>query len=73
MMTQLGRGAEISRQWSNLDEGTKPKTYRTTFPAKGGSQKCPVAGFPGRVTTSTGMRVHFLHWHVLGTVVILEE
>ena len=35
--------------------------------------KFPLAGFPGRVTTRTAMRVHFVHWHVLDTMVILEE
>ena len=30
-------------------------------------------GCPGRVTTRTAIRVHFVHWHVLDTVVMLEE
>ena len=44
-----------------------------SFPAKGGPRKCPVAGCPGRVAARAVMRVHFVHWNVLDTVVILEE
>ena len=44
-----------------------------SFSAKGGPQKCPMEGCPGRVATRTAMRVHFVHRHVLDTVVILEE
>ena len=47
--------------------------YRMSFPAKGGLQKCPVVRCPGRVATRTAMQVHFVHWHILKTVVILEE
>ena len=36
-------------------------------------EQFPVAGCPGRVDTRTAMRVHFVHRHVLDTVVILEE
>ena len=44
-----------------------------SFPEKGGPQKCPVEGCPGRVAKRTAMRVHFVHRNVLDTVVILEE
>ena len=44
-----------------------------TFLAKGGPPSCPVEGCPGRAATRTVMRVHFLYWHVVDTVVILEE
>ena len=44
-----------------------------TFLAKGGPQNCPVEGFPGQVVTRTAIRVHFLHQHVLDTMVILEK
>ena len=43
------------------------------FPEKGGPRRCPVEGFPGNLTTRTAMRVHFVHRHVLDTVVMLEE
>ena len=43
------------------------------FPDKGGLRSCPVEGCPGRAATKTEMRVHFLHRHVLDTVVILEK
>ena len=45
----------------------------TAIRRKGGPQKYPVAGCPGRVATRTAMRVHFVHRHVLNTAVILEE
>ena len=44
-----------------------------SFPSKGGFRICPVKGCMGRAATRMAMRVHFLHWHVLDTVVILEE
>ena len=43
------------------------------FPEKGGPHRCPVEGFPGKLVTRTAMQVHFVHRHVLVTVVILEE
>ena len=73
LMTQHGRAAVIRQQWSTPAAGTRPQTYRMSFPAKGGPRKCPVAGCPGRLSTRTAMRVHFVHRHVLNTVVILEE
>ena len=73
MMTQHGRAAEIHQPWSTPTAGNRPQTYRMTFLAKGGPRKCPVEGCPGRVATRTAMRVHFVYWHVLNTVVILEE
>ena len=44
-----------------------------SFPEKGGPRRCPVEGCPGNLATRTAMRVHFVHCHVLNTVVILEE
>ena len=43
------------------------------FPEKGGPRSFLLEGFPGRAATRTAMWVHFLYWHVLDTVVILEE
>ena len=73
LMNQHGRVAEIRRQWRTPAAGSGPQTFRLTFPEKGGPRNCPVEGFPGRVATRTAMQVHFLHRHVLDTVVILEE
>ena len=44
-----------------------------SFPEKGVPQTCSVEGFPGIVSTRTAMRVHFVHRHVLDTMVMLEE
>ena len=44
-----------------------------SFPEKGGPRRCPVEGCPGQLATRTAMRVHFMHRHVLDTVVMLEE
>ena len=73
LMTQHGRAAGRRRQWSTPAAGVRPQIYRMSFPEKGGPRNCPVAGCPGRVETSTAMRVHLLHRNVLDTVVILEE
>ena len=43
------------------------------FPGEVRTAEMPVTGCPGRVETRTAMRVHFVHGHVLYTVVILEE
>ena len=53
--------------------GEETRTYRMTFPAKGGPRSCPVEGCLGQAATRTAMQVHFLHRHVQDTVVILEE
>ena len=73
LMTQHGRVAETRRSWRTLAAGAGPRTFRMSFPAKGGPRSCPVEGRPDRVVTRKAMRVHFLHWHVLKTVVILED
>ena len=44
-----------------------------SFLAKGGPRTFHVEGCPERVATRTEMRVHFVHRHVLDTVVMLEE
>ena len=46
------------------------RTYKMSFPTKGGSRRCPVEGCPGTLTTRTAMRVHFVHRHVQDTVVV---
>ena len=53
--------------------GDDTRMYRMTLPAKTGPRPCPVEGCSGRSATQTAMRVHFWHWHVQYTVVILEE
>ena len=44
-----------------------------SFSAKEGPRRCPVEVCLGFLTTSTAMRVHFVHQHVQDTVVMLEE
>ena len=73
LITQHGRVAETRRQWSTLAAGDGHRTFRMTFPANGGPQNCPVEGCPGWVATRTAMQMHFLHRHVLNTVVVLEK
>ena len=73
MMTQHVREAGRRQQWTTPAAGRGPQSYQMSFPEKGGPQKCPMEGCPGRVATRTAMRVHFVHRHVLNPVVILEE
>ena len=73
LMTQHERAAGRRQQWTTPAAVRGPQSYRISFPEKGGPQKCPVEGCPWRVATRTSMRVHFVHQHVLDTVVILEE
>ena len=73
LMTRHGKAAGRRRQWTTPTEGRVPQEYRMSFPEKGGSWRCPVEGCPGKLATRTAMQVHFVHRHVLDTVVILEE
>ena len=73
LMTQHGWVAEAQRIWRTLAIGDEPQTYQMAFLANGGPQSCPVEGCPGQATTRMAIRLHFLHKHVLDTVVILEE
>ena len=72
-MTHHGRATEArrSRKTSATEEETQ--THHLAFPAKGGLRICLVEGCPGQMATRTAMQFHFLHRHVLDTVVILEE
>ena len=72
MMTQHGQASEERWSWEKLATGEEPRKYRMEFLAKGGPRIYPVEGCPGKAATRTAMRVHFLHLHVLDTVVILE-
>ena len=71
MITQYGRAAEERWIWKTSATGEEPHTYRMAFPAKGVPRTCLVDKCPGREATRTVMQVHFLHPHVLDTVVIL--
>ena len=64
---------EIRRQWSAPAAGIRPQTYSMSFLAKGRPLKRPLLGCPGRVATRIAMRLHFVHRHVLDTVVLMEE
>ena len=72
-MTQHGRSAEARRSWKTSAMGEETRAYGMKFQAKGGPRICPVEGCPGRAATRTAMQVHFIHRHVLDTVIILEE
>ena len=67
-MTQHGQVAETGWIWRTPATGDGPWTFQMAFSAKGGQQSCP-----GRAATRMAKRVHFLHRHVLDTLVILEE
>ena len=73
LMTQHVRAAGRRRQWNTPSAVSGPQSYRMSFPAKGGPQKCPVEGCPWRVAPRTAMQVHFDHRHLLHPVVILAE
>ena len=72
-MTQHRQATEERQRWKNSATGKETCMYRMVFPEKGGPRSCLVKGCPGRAATRTAMRVHFMHWNVLDTVVILEE
>ena len=49
------------------------QTYNISFPNKSGPWDWPVKWCKGRAAERKGLHVHFLHWHIWETVVILEE
>ena len=53
--------------------GREPRTYKMAFPIMGGAKNCPAKGYWRRAATWTAMWVHFLHWYVRETVIILDE
>ena len=73
LMNQHGKAAGRRCQWTTPTEDRVPQKYRMSFPEKGGPRKCPVEGCPEKLATRKTMRVHFVHPHVLNTVVMLEE
>ena len=73
LMTQHGRAEGRRRQWTTLATGRVPKVYQISCPEKRGRQTCSVEWCPVRMSTRTAMQVHFVHRHVLNTVVMMEE
>ena len=73
LQTQHGKEAGGRRNWETTAPGRKPRTYRMALLTSGGLRNFPLKGCPGRAATRMAMRVHFFHWHVRDTVIILEE
>ena len=71
LRTRHGKAAGRRRLWTPQAEGGA-KTYRMSFPTKGGPQRCPVEGCLVALATRAEMRVHFMYHHVQYTVVMLE-
>ena len=72
LMTRHEKESTRRQLWTPQTDGG-PRTYKMSFPAKGGPRQCPVEGCPGALATITAMRVHFVHRHVHDTVVMLEK
>ena len=53
--------------------GREGQDIQDVLPSKGGAESVSSGGGPGGVSDRTVMRVHFVHRHVHGTVVMLEE
>ena len=70
LMTRHGKAAGRRHQWTTQTED-RAQEYQMSFPEKGGPRRCLMEGCPGGLSTRTAMRVHFVHRHVLDTVVIL--
>ena len=73
LINQYGRVVEMRRSWRTLAARAGKRTFLMSFPEKGVLRSCPVEGCPGRAAMRTAMQVHFMHRHVLNTVVIMEE
>jgi hypothetical protein len=53
--------------------GAPPAEYRVSFPKTATLADCPVEGCPGKATSRTNLRAHFMYRHVCDTIVILDE
>ena len=62
----------VGQKGNEGDRFDKPRTFSMTFPEKSGPSPCPVEGCSGRAATRSAMRVHFWHWKIWYTMVILE-
>ena len=73
---QKQHGVAMGRpgQEGNIEDGgDKTRDYRMVFPTKAGLISCPVEWYSVQAATRTSMRMHFWHWHIWYTVVILED
>ena len=68
---RVDKGGLVS-EVDKADKSYEPRTYRLAFPVREVPRPCPVKGCSGRASTLKVTRVHFWHWHVRDTVVILE-
>jgi hypothetical protein len=50
-----------------------PAEYRVSFPKTATSIDCPVEGCPGKATSRTKLRSHFMYRHARDIIVILDE
>ena len=71
LMTRHEKSAGRRRKWKTQTYAGA-QLYRMYFPTKGEPRRFPLEGCPGKLATRTAMRVHFVHRHVLDTVVMLE-
>ena len=73
LQTQQRKEMGSRQHWGNTALGGEPCTYKMDFPTAGVPRNCPVKGCRGWAEMRMAMRVHFFHWHVRYTVIILEE
>ena len=54
--------------------GRETRSYKMDFSTVvGGARNCPIKGCRGQAATQMVMSLHFLHWHVRDTMIIMEE
>ena len=69
---QAQYGKERPPQWVTLLATAYISIHRVSFPKSVGSIRCPVGGYKGGwVMMCINLRIHFVHYHVQDTVVIL--
>ena len=51
----------------------EPRIYRLSLPRAAGSIGFPVGDCEGQATMRTNLWIHFVHFHVQDTVVIMKE
>ena len=71
LQTQYGKETGGIRHWVTKSPNGEPRTYNMAFPTARALRNCPIEGRWGRATTWTVIRVHFFHWHVRDTMIIL--
>ena len=73
MHRQTQHGVSRGYQKDTSTSPEEPNTYHISFPRAAGLIVCTVEGCQGWASTQMGIWLHFVHYYMQDTLVILEE